>query len=269
MEYYVSISTKNGNESRLMKRQKLSEALKFIIEHPYAEKCDCWLLSNGYKDTTGLYTREEFNFQWIDTIMLDVDNDKEKPNTNLLEQFKKEYEPYTYFLWESASSTEVCPKFRVIIPLDRRVAWYNEPIKFTKKAVLNTFGKYHDNKASWYFSPTTAKVGTFVAHRGKPYPASVLENKVKVDMMFAQLEEQEREIKEIRNKPRKRNPDGWRNLPSVKKCLDGLHVGERDNSINAACYAMNKNGYRSSINEFLDEVLVEESIKAKFRGKYR
>lgn len=105
MKYYVSISTKNGKDSTLMKRLKLSEALKFIIENPYDEKCDCWLLSNGYKDTTGLYTREEFNFQYIDTVMLDVDNDDENPNPNLLEQFKHEYEPYAYFLWESASST--------------------------------------------------------------------------------------------------------------------------------------------------------------------
>lgn len=85
MEHYVSISTTHGNESRLMKRLPLADALKFILANPYEGKCDCWLLSNGYKDTNGLYTREEFNFQFIDTVMLDVDNDEENPNSNLLE----------------------------------------------------------------------------------------------------------------------------------------------------------------------------------------
>ena len=62
-------------------------------------------------------------------------------------------------------------------------------------------------------------------------------------------------------------PSTW--LINVKKCLDGLHKGERDDSLNAACYAMDKNGYREHIREFLDEVFCERSIKEKFYRKFR
>ena len=64
------------------------------------------------------------------------------------------------------------------------------------------------------------------------------------------------------------NPQGWRHLPSVKKCLDGLCIGERDNALCAACYAMDKNGYKEHIPEFLDECVVESSFKDKWRKRY-
>lgn len=43
-------------------------------------------------------------------------------------------------------------------------------------------------------------------------------------------------------------------MPSVKKCLGGLLKGERDSSLNAACYAMKNCGYGGYIGEFLCEV---------------
>lgn len=270
MNYFVSLSTTSGNTSNLMKRIPLADALKFVVAHPFDNKQDCWLLSNGYKDTTGLYTREEFNFQFIDTILLDVDNDEEHPNPDLLEQFKDDYADYSYFLWESASSTSNCPKFRVLMPLDKRVEWINEPAKFTKKAVLGLFAKYTDNKASWYFSPTTAKINTFIGHKGsKLFPSKLIEDRIQVDRMFAQIEAKQREVFEMRHMTRKRNPEGWRHLPSVKKCLNGLVKGERDNSLNAACYAMKQNNYKDRIPQFLTEVDCDETIKNKFRHQYR
>ena len=271
MTHFVSLATTTGNGSTNMRRCPLSEALKFVLANPKDNKLDCWLLSNGYKDTAALYTREEFNFQFIDTVMLDVDNDKEKPDPDLLERFISEFSSYAYFLWESASSTLECPKFRAILPLDKRVEWVNEPEKFTKRAVLGVFSKWHDNKASWYFSPTTSKVQTFVAHGGQAFPSSRIVERIQVDKMFAQVESSQREMDARRAMlfTKGKNPGGWRNLPSVKKCLEGLKVGERDDSLNAACYAMNANNYKDRIGEFLDEVVCEESIKRKFRNKYR
>lgn len=270
MNYYVSLSTTSGNTSNLMKRMPLSDALKFVVSHPFDNKQDCWLLSNGYKDTTALYTREEFNFQFIDTILLDVDNDEEHPNPDLLEQFKKDYADYSYFLWESASSTTTCPKFRVLMPLDKRVAWVNEPAKFTKKAVLGLFDKYTDNKASWYFSPTTAKVNTFVGHKGsKLFPSKLIEDRIQVDRMFAQINEQARRAREERRpKTKTHNPEGWRKFDTVIKCFKGLSKGERDNSLNAACWAMEQNGFKDKIPQFLSEVDCEEALKNKFRRQY-
>ena len=63
--------------------------------------------------------------------------------------------------------------------------------------------------------------------------------------------------------------DNWRKLPSVKYCLGGLTKGERDQSICKACYAMNKLGYREFIPEFIDELLVPQEFKMKFKNKYR
>lgn len=150
------------------------------------------------------------------------------------------------------------------------MTWYNEPVKFTKKAILTTFGKYHDNKASWYFSPTTLKVATFKAHRGKPYPSSVIENKVKVDMMFAQMEEREREIKASRNKFRKRNPEGWRNFPSVKECLGHtLPPHGRHDPLFRACSAMALNGYKEAIPQFLSEVDAPMNHKREMMNQFK
>ena len=63
--------------------------------------------------------------------------------------------------------------------------------------------------------------------------------------------------------------EGWRKLPSVKYCLGGLTKGERDQSICKACYAMDKLGYREFIPEFIDELLVPQEFKLKFKNKYR
>ncbi len=67
---------------------------------------------------------------------------------------------------------------------------------------------------------------------------------------------------------RTHSSNGWRNLPSVKRCLEGLRKGERDDAINKACYGMRKNGYASDIPTFLDEIVVPNEFKAKFRNKY-
>lgn len=270
MEHSISLSTTHGFDSKLMRRVRLSDALKFVIQNPYSGKHDCWLMSNGYKDTNGLYTREEFNFQWIDTVMLDVDNDDENPNQNLLDEFKKDYSEYVYFLWESASSTSACPKARVILPLDKRIAWIDEPVKFTKRAILTNFSTYHDNRASWYFSPTTDKVRTFQANNGKLYPASRLEDRISVDKMFAHIEEREREIKTERNIFKKHNPEGWRNFPSVKDCLDrSLPPHDRHDPLFKACSAMALNGYKESIPQFLSEVDAPSNHKREMIRQFK
>ena len=54
----------------------------------------------------------------------------------------------------------------------------------------------------------------------------------------------------------------------MKRCLEGLCKGERDNAINKACYGMRENGYASEIPRFLDEILVPNEFRVKFKNKY-
>lgn len=67
---------------------------------------------------------------------------------------------------------------------------------------------------------------------------------------------------------RKPSPNGWRNLSTVKHCIEGLRKGERDVAINKACYAMRENGYASDIPTFLNEIDVPNEFKVKFKSKY-
>ena len=273
MEHYLSSNINCGTWGTLMVKTPLAEVLKDALANAPERKEDCRLVSNGYSDKMNKYTREEFNFTSLDTILLDCDNNKEHPDTELIDKFKDEHEPYSYFLWETASSTPSCPKFRAILLLDMKIEWINEPEKFTKHAIHQHFARWIDDKASWFFTPTRGKVSTFVAHKGKPYPSAPIVSLANLNRQIWDMKQMSKAASWDRNNlfmGRKQNPEGWRNLPSVKKCLEGLHVGERDNSLNAACYAMNKNGYSESINTFLDEVSsVDEPTKRKFRNKYK
>jgi len=264
----VSISTIGGIYSNTMVRMPLADALKQTIANAPEKKEECWLISNGYSNISTKYTRAEHNFNRIDTILLDVDNPTSDPN--LLKDFEREYQEYRYFLWETASSTSERPKFRVIILLDHSIEWINEPQKFTKQAILQTFSKWTDDKASWFFTPTRAKLGTFKCHSGIKYPASKIEFLVNLNKQLNESLKHStgHDIFNELTATRQTNPDAWRNLPSVKYCLQGLTKGERDISICKACYAMDKNGYGNHIGEFIDELMVPQEFKNKFKSKY-
>ena len=267
MEHIISVNIEAGICDRLMGRMRLEDAMQELKSKAPLKKEECWLMSNGYSISTSRYERLEGNFQWIDTILLDVDNKESNPN--LLKEFQDEYSEYEYWLWETASSTNDCPKFRVILPMDRRVEWINQPSKITKQAIKNHFKKYTDDKASWYFSPTAGKLNTLMHHEGKEYPSSEIEKEIMIAQHINAATSLNALISNALGRRMGISNDGWRNLPSVKKCLDGLHVGERDSSLNAACYAMKQNGYKDKIPQFLDEVACDRSIKDKFRNRYR
>lgn len=270
MKHYISVCAERGNRCSVAGKVELEEAMKFLSTEELAgeDKSNSVLIFNGYKDEAGTYQRHERELDRFSTIFIDVDNPQKNPR--LLDEFKEVMANYDYWLYETFSSTPERPKFRVIIPMDEELTWD----KNAKVAIFRIFQKFADEKASWFYSPTKNKLATVIHHEtGREFPARIVK---KYSDQLANAEQMETTSKVIfhtkmmlRGEGFKCNPEGWRHLPSVKKCLEGLQVGERDNSLNAACYAMNKNGYRNSIREFLDEVPVEESIKAKFRGKYR
>lgn len=271
-EPQVSVSTTSGTYSNTMARMPLRDALKEALANAPEAKEECWLISNGYSDKHSRYTRAEHNFTTIDTILLDIDNPEGDPL--LLEKFKEEYKRYCYFLWETASSTKEKPKFRVILLLDEPVEWINEPEKYTKSAILQLFSKWTDDKASWYFTPTKGKLSTFKCHEGEPFPSSQIKFLVNLNKQLAKAL-QHSDSYGIYKIQKRDDPDGWRKMSAVRKCLESPISKDRDSSLNAACYAMANNGYKDKIPEFLDEVqaTIEDyewkKMKDKFRHKYR
>lgn len=268
-KHYVSINYEPGLSGKLMFKAPLEDALHEAMEKAPESKHDCWLISNGYNDDGGRYLREEHNFKYIDTILLDVDNKDSDPE--LMNRFMEEYGQYEYMLWETASSTAERPKFRAILMLDDKIEWVNEPEKYTKKAIHNMFSKWTDDNASWFFTPTKGKLDTFIHHDGIEYPSFFITSNVRLMGFQNEMESTRRETfgKIHMRGENGRNSEGWRNLPSVKHCLEGLVKGERDTSLCKACYAMDKNGYRDSIQTFLNEVAtVEPSMRRKWLLRY-
>ena len=77
---------------------------------------------------------------------------------------------------------------------------------------------------------------------------------------------------EVKSQYNNSNNSSYKNLPSVEKCFNGLVKGERDNSINAACYAIQNNFTKADIRNFLEELYTSDpSLKehvAKFKKQY-
>ena len=261
MEHFVSINLEAGISSTAMKKAPLGDVLKEALLKAPEAKEDCWLMSNGYKDTKGLYTREEWNFQWIDTILIDCDNGKDDDpstwDTGILDKFKDEFSAYAYFLWETFSSMPEHPKFRAILLLDRKIEWVNEPEKFTKEAIKQHFAKYTDAKASWFFTPPKGRVSTFVAHKGVPYPSAKILSLVNLNREMWSLRQPSKAAQWDNDNTRpeyEHNPEGWRRLPKVKICLEGMAPHTKHSSICAALYAMDNLKYYDHIPEFLNEI---------------
>ena len=202
----------------------------------------------------------------INVLFIDCDN--ENSDRGILEKFHSDMKEYTYLTWETFSSTEERPKFRALIPLDKTIQY----TKDVKKSVAHIFEEYSDQKASWYFAPDALHLRTLHFNKGTLFPSEHITS-------FAEKLKRDREMTEAmferiararaKDADYKRNEDGWRNFESVKYCLGGLTKGERDQSISKACYAMANRGYRDKIPEFLDELIVPQEFKNKFKNKYR
>ena len=272
MEHFISVCAERGNRCSIAGKVELGEAMTFLSTEALAgeEKSDCVLIFNGYKNTTNqTYARNERELDLFSTIFIDVDNPNNDPN--LLDDFKKAMANYDYWIYETYSSTKDRPKFRAIIPMDAEMEW-NRNMKI---AIFRTFQKFADEKASWFYSPTKNRLSTVEHHTtGRLFPSRIimgvaerLANQEQMDTTWKVVHNMRAMMRSDHSKLSR--PDAWRFLPSVKKCLEGLNIGERDNSLCAACYAMDNHGYRSSIHEFLDEVNVDRAIKDKWRRRYR
>ena len=274
MKHYISICT--DKEATDAKRIDLFDwsVLATLPQYAKKEKLDSMLVFNGYNNALEEYPRREYCLNKFSSIFIDCDNKDEDPD--IITKWKEKMDGYDYMIYETASSTKERPKFRAIVPLDEELDWN----KNAKTAIFHLFGQFADEKASWFFAPTLDKLPTIIDHTsGCWFPSKLLK------MEIVRIEEQERirqseyNLKQMRRRlyasvfGTTNNAEGWRYLPSVKKCLDGLSVGERDNALCAACYAMDKNGYRDAIPQFLDECVVDGRdsafLKDKWRKRYR
>ena len=264
MNHYISICTSRGakaDKARMVDLDKVFNLLT-LPKNASPTKDNSVLIFNGYNESQLEYHRRENELTNFSTVFLDVDNpNKDK---DIISKFQKEYKEYDYYLYETFSSTPDCPKFRVIIPLSEILPW----TKSAKKAIFRIFHKYADEKASWFYAPTRNKLQTVYHNTGKLFPVYIIQRKIKWFDELEQMRAFNYRLDNFDKKSKPNSPNSWRNLPSVKKCLDCLVEGERDSSINKACFAMDKHGYRESIRDFLDEVFVPNDIKDKFYRKY-
>ena len=276
MEHYFSYMIEGGRAAKKSLRLSIEESFNILWtpEHTKAiEKGTGSLMAMGYDNTKeSLDERKEALFTHMSVMMIDCDNltyDKD-----IMNKFSDYLTNYEYWTYESASSTPDRPKFRAIVPLDAEIEW----TQFNKKAIGHLFSMFVDEGASWFEEPLLPKLNTIIHHKGKLFPSKIL-SKI-IEDLKRQYEEAEssRQFNELKFSLYKmrhpeQNSSSWRNLPSVKKCLSGLSKGERDSSINAACYAMNKNGYGRNISEFLDEISMTSNLPRdminKFKQKYR
>lgn len=267
MKHYISIcADKEATEAKKIDLFEWS-VLATLPEFAQKDKLDSMLVFNGYNDELPEYPRKESMLNKFSSIFIDCDNPL--CDRDIIAKWKEKMDGYDYMIYETASSKPERPKFRAIIPLDGELEWNKE----AKKAIFNIFKDFADDKASWFFSPTLDKLPTIIDHvAGRWYPCEVITNeidKLRREAMDRNARAMISQILHERNTTFKHNPEGWRFLPSVKKCLEGLHVGERDSSLNAACYAMKQCGYKDKIPEFLDDVICDNEIKRKFRNRYR
>ena len=270
-KHYISIC--GANDSKYAEKIDLFEWSVFTTLPVYAaeKKDDSMLVFNGYNSDLAEYPRKESEVNRFSSIFIDCDNGKDKdPSTwdkDIIEKFKEAMQNYQYMIYETASSTKERPKFRAIIPLDGIMAWSKD----AKQAIFQLFKRFADEKASWFYAPTLDKLETIYSHEGDWFPCRLIYDKISELKKLAQQKQSNAILQQIRMARlyhHQRNPNGWRNLPSVKKCLEGLSKGERDNALCAACYAMDKNGYRDAIPQFLDECVVDYSFKDKWRKRY-
>lgn len=267
MKHYISICGSKGDKEA--QKIDLFEWSVLVTQPQYAakEKDDSMLVFNGYSDLYDKYPRPEVNLTSASSVFIDCDNPNADPD--IMEKWRNLMKDYDWMIYETASSTKERPKFRAIVPLENEIPWN----KYTKKAIFQLFDEFADTHASWFFAPTLDKLDTIEENTtGRWMPVDGImtrANKIRDDEQIAESIRTLLQMKRELNGGYEKREDSWRFLPSVKKCLEGLHQGERDSSLNAACYAMDKNGYRDHIREFLDEVLCDRSIKAKFYHKYR
>ena len=275
MTHYISVSEDAGTMGKTALRVPLYDAVEHFGDIARLNKLDNTLLFGGYFDIPDPYSRlENQEHMKMNVVLIDCDNGKDgQPHTwdkDIIQKFKADMEKYQYVIWETYSSTPERPKFRALIPIDAT-------LKFTKDikhAVFQVFRDYADPRASWFFAPDTRHLST-VYHKveGELFPSchilKLAQEIERTRKMFEAEIERRSAMRKVFHKDAEHNPDGWRNLPSVKHCLEGLMKGERDNSLNAACYAMKQYGYKDKIPQFLDEVICDNEIKRKFRNRYR
>lgn len=275
MTHYISVSEDAGTMGKTALRVPLYDAVEHFPDIARLNKLDNTLLFGGYLDVPDSYSRlESQEYMKMNVVFIDCDNGKDgQPLTwdkDIIKKFVSDMEKYQYVIWETYSSTPERPKFRALIPIDATLNY----TKDVKQAVFQVFRDYADPMASWFFAPDTKHLSSvYNKADGELFPSChikrLADEIARTRKLFEAEIERRCSMRKVFHLDAEHNPEGWRGFDTVIKCLKGLSEGERDASLNAACYAMDKNGYREHIREFLDEVYCDRGIKEKFYRKYR
>ena len=249
-EHCFSVMYAKGQTAKKSYRESLEYAMEHIWNNPSnlsETKETSHLMAMGYDHTKEvLDDRKEHLFTKMSIMMIDCDNKKTNKDQNIIDKFNEYLANYDFWIYESASSNtpdNPYPRFRALIPLDSEIEW----TEFNKKAIGHLFSMFVDDGASWFYEPTRDKFNTIKHHKGKLFPARVLQ-KVIDDLR----EDHERKMKEIEDRnnqiklwrmrhpeyqPKKLDPH---NLPCVKKYLDGSwsEGTDRRPRAHAAIYGM-------------------------------
>ena len=250
-EHCFSMMYAEGPTAKKSYRESLENILSTRWSNPMnlsETKETSHLMAMGYDHTKEvLDERKEKLFTKMSIIMIDCDNtEKTNKDPNIIAKFQECMTNYEYVIWESASSNSVdkpYPKFRALIPLDSEIEW----TEFNKKAIGHLFSMFVDDGASWFYEPVRYKFNTIQHHKGKLFPARVLQNVIDQLMVVKRINEEEIRRRQMNfnmwklahpeYQPKKLDPH---NLPCVKKYLDGSwsEGTDRRPRAHAAIYGM-------------------------------
>ena len=164
---HVACCTEGGRFAKTATTRELGELLASLGDpSEYPSKENSTLIFGGYSSAP-TYGRRESDLELMDCIMIDCDNNDSDPD--IMDTFEQRFSQYEYYLYETASSTEECPRFRALFPMDSTVDLKKHDIKNIKKVVYELFSGFADKAASWFYLPTT---GCPVRHHeGERYPS--------------------------------------------------------------------------------------------------
>ncbi len=266
----------SGKGATDMVKMELTQALKEAMLKAPEDKHDCWLMSHGYSSESNEYHRGEGSFNRIDTILLDFDNeDKDK---DLKTKFEDEYNKYDYIIWESASSTSECPKFRVLFLMDKPIEFLigEDGVKYTKKAIVSIFAKYKPDKvASWFYTPTKSKLNTVKHNRGIAFPSASVSwmamSLMKTSMLRTEMFENEMRNEEHTDENKQRDVS---NNDKVRHYLDTSYTkitgnGDSDSSLyRAICVCVTAND-ESTLDSVLNKAMMEHWSRQELERKVK
>src|SRR5574344_1468184 len=245
---------------------RIPEKLLITGEEPKLNKSEQILFSECYSDKD-TYTRQESEFKYIDSIVLDIDN------SITPEEFNRKYGKLNYYIYHTHSSTQEHTKCRIIIPLDRNLC-LEGLIKEYKLFKVAEFGCCDIACQLWYYVPD---LGSVMSNRGTEYFSSSYLSERLVDISNESYEKKKRSkeklIYTVYDKTEDKNPSlRYGYYKRISDIIRDSKTGDRDLTIfKSVSSLINKFGsYSEEWIPFIEDRLSSDIDKLKmFRNKIK